>query len=106
MREQEAAEAQKLEQEQQREAWRAEEERRKAQKEAMLQVDPQDLFRVGEYEGAFQEFDEAGIPTVDREGEPVSKKQRKKLAKLMDQHVKKREKGGHGPAAAGGGGGV
>lgn len=42
------------------------------------------MFKQGQYEGKFTQFDSNGIPTHDSEGKEVSKGLRKKLEKLFD----------------------
>ena len=49
---------------------------------------PEQMFRSGEFEGQFKEFDADGFPTVGADGQPLSKALSKKLAKLREAQVK------------------
>jgi len=53
----------------------------------LREVAPADLFRVGEYEGKFADFDDTGMPTLDADGNPLSKSMRKKLSKKLERHT-------------------
>lgn len=51
-----------------------------------------DLFRTGSWAGRFGSFDEKGMPLTEADGQPVSKKLGKKLARVYRTHAKKIEK--------------
>ena len=60
------------------------------EREAKARVRPQDMF-YSETE-KYSQFDEAGIPTHDASGEPLSQKQIEKLKKLWLAQEKKYNK--------------
>ena len=67
-----------------------------AKEAAQLAVPPTEYFAavhdaLFEREAGYGELDEAGIPTLDADGEPLSKSQRKKLGKVLEKHKKKYE---------------
>ncbi|KAI5967665.1 hypothetical protein CANMA_002845 [Candida margitis] len=76
----------KAKQSAEKEAKRKEQEALKAQKEAeklaQSKIPPNDLFKN---DPLYKEFDEMGIPTIDKNGEEVSKSMRKKLTKQYQQ---------------------
>jgi cysteinyl-tRNA synthetase len=86
------------EQEQKRqleEAKKAEKERKQKEKDEKerlkklaRQIPPEKLFKQGQYENKFSQFDENGIPTHDAEQKEISKGQRKKLEKLWQDQKK------------------
>lgn len=67
---------------------------RAAKEAAQLAVPPSEYF-AAEYDELFEReasyggLDEGGLPTLDAEGEPLSKSQRKKLSKVLDKHAKR-----------------
>ncbi|CAI5438832.1 unnamed protein product [Caenorhabditis angaria] len=92
LREQEQKQAEK----ERKEKEKAEKDRKakeKAEKDAAAKrVNPEEMFKIGEFEGKFSAFDEKGIPTHTSDGEEVSKKQRKKLEKLWETQNNKFQK--------------
>ncbi len=56
---------------------------------ADLAVPPHELFRQGEWEGQFSDYDLDGVPTTDADGKPLPKNARKKLAKRHRTYVNK-----------------
>ena len=70
----------------------AKKQKKQARDAAAATCPPQDLFRVGEYEGKFATFDADGLPLTDADGEAVTKSQRKKLEKLQRKHAERWEK--------------
>jgi cysteinyl-tRNA synthetase len=70
-------------------------------KTALIAIAPERLFIDSpKYAGQFSEFDESGMPTLTSEGEAVSKKMGKKLAKARDNHIQLRTKNGFAPPPA------
>ncbi|KAJ1455481.1 tRNA synthetases class I (C) catalytic domain-containing protein [Pelagophyceae sp. CCMP2097] len=57
--------------------------------EDISKVAPRDLFQSGVYAGTFSAFDEDGFPTLDADGEVLSKSLSKKLRKKFDVHTEK-----------------
>ncbi|POM58190.1 Cysteine-tRNA ligase [Phytophthora palmivora] len=56
--------------------------------EALMQIAPSELFKKSpEFAGRFDTFDAGGFPTHE-DGEPLTKSQRKKLAKKLGKHEK------------------
>ena len=53
---------------------------------------PSLYFQTGDWAGKYSAYDERGVPTHDREGARLKKKQRKKLERLYSNQVKKHEK--------------
>lgn len=87
----EAARQKELKKQQQAAANAQKEEERKQK----MKINPVEMFK----NGAYLEWDEAGLPTKDAQGEEVSKSMRKKLAKqqqaqqkLYDEYVQQKEK--------------
>jgi len=62
--------------------------RKQAEKERLAAVPPANLFKQGEYEGLYSKFDDAGVPTHDKEGEELTKSARKKLDKAFKMQEK------------------
>jgi cysteinyl-tRNA synthetase len=61
------------------------EEAKRIERLTKAKIPPNEMFKDSlEY----REFDEEGVPTVDRDGEPVSKSSRKKLVKLYEAQKK------------------
>lgn len=91
MRERELKE--KLEKEREAEKLRKKEELARAQqeKDAQRRIPPWELFRNGPDKDKYSQFDENGIPTHDKEGNPIPKSQLKKLQKLHMAQAKKYE---------------
>jgi len=52
-------------------------------------VPVKDMFRVGQYEGMFSQYDDEGMPTHNSDGSEVSNRLRKKLKKKRDKFTKK-----------------
>mmetsp|Transcript_5420 Transcript_5420/g.7549 ORF Transcript_5420/g.7549 Transcript_5420/m.7549 type:complete len:124 (-) Transcript_5420:117-488(-) len=50
------------------------------------------MFKTGDWKGRFQTFDEEGFPLTEKDGQPVSKKLKKKLTRLHAAQKKKWEK--------------
>ncbi|DBA00209.1 TPA: hypothetical protein N0F65_007834 [Lagenidium giganteum] len=69
-------------------------ERKQRTFESMMQIAPVDLFREApEYAGTYASFDADGVPLqAADDNEPLTKSQRKKLAKKMEKHKKSYEK--------------
>lgn len=67
---------------------KAEAARKAAEKEAKARISPNDMFKVGEYEGLFSKYDDVGMPTHDKDGVEVPKAQLKKLAKAHGLQIK------------------
>ncbi|KAK5155718.1 hypothetical protein LTR04_005763, partial [Oleoguttula sp. CCFEE 6159] len=61
---------------------------KEAAKAEKAKIPPSELFRTGEYEGLYSEWDDQGIPTKDKEGKEVAKSQGKKLKKIWDAQKK------------------
>ena len=59
-----------------------------AEKERLKTVPLEDLFKSGQYEGMYKEYDTDGLPTVDAKGEPITKSMSKKLKKDWEKHKK------------------
>ena len=59
-----------------------------AAKASEVVVDPKEMFKTAEY----TEWNEAGIPTKDKEGKEITKSQLKKLTKQFEAQKKKYEK--------------
>jgi glutaminyl-tRNA synthetase len=58
-------------------------------KEKRMQIEPADLFRLGEeYAGKFSQYNAEGVPTHDADGAEVTKSMMKKLAKEQQKHAK------------------
>lgn len=56
-------------------------------------IAPSDLFKEGEeFKNMYREFDSEGLPTVDKDGEPLSKSARKALLKRFKKQEKIHEK--------------
>lgn len=55
-------------------------------------INPDALFKSGAYSDMFAEYDEAGVPTKQASGEPVSDKKRKDLKKELAKQQKEYEK--------------
>jgi cysteinyl-tRNA synthetase len=55
-------------------------------------VSPNDIFRVGRYEGMFSKYNSDGIPTHHVDGSEVSKRAMKKLSKKRDAHAERQSK--------------
>ena len=76
-------------------AAKAEQQRRQAEKDARAAVAAADMFRPGvglsEYQGCFSAWDDAGFPTLDTEGQPLSKSAVKKLQKALETQHKANE---------------
>merc|ERR1719354_343565 len=53
---------------------------------------PDQYFRTGDFEGKFQSFDESGLPLTDQNGKELSKKRKKKFARLLKQQEGKYQK--------------
>jgi cysteinyl-tRNA synthetase len=51
-------------------------------------IDPAQLFRTGAYAGLYSDFDAEGVPTKQANGEEVSAKKKKDLAKELAKQVK------------------
>lgn len=73
-----------LEKEQKKEAARLEAIRLEQEKAEKARVRPQDMFKTAEY----SQWDEDGIPTVDAQGEEVTKSKKKTLKKAWDKQKK------------------
>ncbi|KAF5325652.1 hypothetical protein D9611_000121 [Ephemerocybe angulata] len=73
-----------LEKEQKKEAARLEAERLEKEKAEKARVKPEDMFKTDEY----SQWDEDGLPTVDAQGEEVTKSKRKTLKKAWDRQKK------------------
>lgn len=64
-------------------------EKERLEKEASKKINPNEMFKVGNYVGKYSQYDDKGIPTHTTDGEEVSKGQRKKLEKLWENQKKK-----------------
>lgn len=64
----------------------------KAKRVASSLISPDQLFRVGEYEGKYAQYDERGVPTHSADGAELPKSAAKKLEKVYAGQVKKYEK--------------
>lgn len=73
-----------LEKERKKEAARLEALRQEQEKAEKAKVNPKDLFKTDEY----SQWDEDGLPTVDAQGEEVTKSKRKTLKKVWDKQKK------------------
>uniref|UniRef100_A0A7S4V3T0 Uncharacterized protein n=1 Tax=Alexandrium monilatum TaxID=311494 RepID=A0A7S4V3T0_9DINO len=60
-----------------------------AKRAAASQIAPDQLFKTGEYEGKYSQYDGRGVPTHDAEGGELSKSALKKLEKIYAGHAKK-----------------
>jgi glutaminyl-tRNA synthetase len=59
------------------------------EKEKRMQIEPVDLFRLGEeYVGKYSRYNAEGIPTHDADGVEVTKSMMKKLVKEQQKHAK------------------
>ena len=56
--------------------------RKSAEKDAAAKIDPSEMFKIGEYQFLYSEFDSEGIPLKTTDGTEMAKAQRKKLAKV------------------------
>lgn len=67
--------------------------RKALEKQARARVPPADMFRgaLAEYASQFSAWDDAGFPTADKDGQPLSKGLVKKLAKALETQVKLHE---------------
>ncbi|CAD5219372.1 unnamed protein product [Bursaphelenchus okinawaensis] len=74
--------------EEEKERKRLEKEAKERAKAEAAKINPAELFKQGEYKGKFKEYDENGMPTIDSEGNEISKKQLKKLQKMYDDQKK------------------
>merc|ERR1712003_283354 len=63
-----------------------EQDKQKAEKEAMKKLDPRQMFR--DKTDLYSKFDEDGVPTHDASGEPLNKTQCKKLRKDWEKQKK------------------
>lgn len=71
------------------EARRIQAKKDKEAKEARMQIDPKDLFKIAdEYKGKFSKYNDTGLPTHDAEGEEITKSMAKKLEKERQKHIK------------------
>ena len=71
------------------EARRAQSKKDLEEKERRMQIDPKDLFRLGdEYRGKYSQYNGDGIPTHDAEGAEITKSMMKKLVKEQQKHAK------------------
>ena len=60
-----------------------------AKREARLAISKEDFFKkVEDYQGMFSKFDDAGMPTHDKDGEELKKSTLKKLKKDLAKHEK------------------
>uniref|UniRef100_A0A0N5CDI8 Cysteine--tRNA ligase, cytoplasmic n=1 Tax=Strongyloides papillosus TaxID=174720 RepID=A0A0N5CDI8_STREA len=66
-------------------------EKERLEKEAAKKINPNEMFKVGNYAGKYSQYDENGIPTHTADGEEISKGQRKKIEKLWEAQKKKFE---------------
>lgn len=64
--------------------------RQAAEKEARKNVPPEEMFRS--QTDLYSAFDDSGVPTADKNGEPLSKSAVKKLKKEWDKQKKLFEK--------------
>merc|ERR1712151_973661 len=62
---------------------KGEQDKQKAEKEALKKVDPKQMFR--DKTDLYSNFDEDGVPTHDASGEPLNKTQCKKLRKEWEK---------------------
>jgi hypothetical protein len=56
-----------------------------------LSIPVESLFRMGQYEGRFREFEPSGMPTQLADGSPVSNRLRHKLQKKLERHARRLE---------------
>ena len=59
-----------------------------AEKLARMTINPKDMFTLNEHEGLYSSYDADGIPTMDKQGEPISKSMSKKLKKEYEKQKK------------------
>ena len=59
-----------------------------AEKERLKKIPPQEYFKQAPHDVLYKEYDADGIPTVDKDGEPISKSQSKKLKKEWEKQKK------------------
>lgn len=65
----------------------AEDERKRREKEERARIAPTEYFKATA-PGEYSEFDDAGLPTKDKEGNELPKSRRKKLEKELKSHEK------------------
>jgi len=58
-------------------------------KKARGVIPPNEYFRTGDFEGQFQSFDDKGLPLTDKDAKDLSKKRKKKFARLFKQQEAK-----------------
>ncbi|RKP16539.1 hypothetical protein ROZALSC1DRAFT_25152, partial [Rozella allomycis CSF55] len=67
----------------------AEKERKKQEKIEKAKINPNEMFKIGDYKDLFSKFDETkGFPTHDNKGEELAKSKTKKLRKEFDAQLK------------------
>jgi glutaminyl-tRNA synthetase len=59
-----------------------------AEKERLKKIPPQEYFKQAPHDALYKEYDADGIPTTDKNGEPISKSQSKKLKKEWEKQKK------------------
>lgn len=83
--------AQKEVEEKRKQELKAEAAKKAAEKEAKARIHPSSYFQETQGE-KFSKYDAEGLPTHDKEGEPLSKGVLKKLGKELETHKKAHEK--------------
>lgn len=78
---------QKLKAKAEKEAAKAEAARRAAEKEAKAKISPQEMFKGDASIELYSKWDDEGLPTHDKEGEPLPKSQSKKLKKEFEKQA-------------------